>query len=230
MNGGVGATDLRVVGQAIWTWEPKPEPPPTWSTSPPPRPDPDDESYSARFVDWDDGCWVRVDRLVIRETIPFEPDTDELISEALELVDYVAGILHAAPEIGFLVVEGHASAEGPPAASYRLAEGRARRVWERLLERGVAYARLGYRTAGHVRPVRGTLGDTSLSPAEHAENHRVEFHIVHQLEADEIPDYPARHYLPWSGAVVDVVTPALPEPILDDAHVRTKNGHPVDAG
>ena len=206
-----GTTDLRVIGGVMWTFGPSgAQEPYRYPIHAPPPPEEFDEPDR-----WVTGCHglglgIVDTRYIIRDRVEFYDGTANLRPESVPVLNAVADLLNATPEIGFLMVEGHASQEGGFADNYALADARARRVWEMLLERGVANQRIGYRSAGSVEPVVGIVGDQTLSDHQLQQNRRVEFRIVQHLELDEIPEYPERQYLPWSGEIVDVVQPIPP--------------------
>ena len=136
----------------------------------------------------------------------------------------MAGLINESPEIGHLIIEGHASQEGDFQHNYQLAESRARRIWELLLEQGVASERISYRGKGEVEPIEGTVGQEDLDEEALQINRRVEFLIKVQYEGpDEMPDYPESQYLPWNGEVVTVVSP--PKPVIE---VPEDQGRQVD--
>ena len=88
----------------------------------------------------------------------------------------------------------------------------------------MAYERLAYRNRGEVAP-RVQCDDPSGACAE---NRRVEFQIVQRFEAGPYPTYPREQRLPWSGEVVPVVTPPVPEPDggpLDEPDDLDEFGH-----
>ena len=208
---GVGSTDLRVVAQVTWSnrsWLGKREAPGPLGhyRSPPPPPG------SVVFDEFLTGCVFTQTIIRIRDVVEFYPHSVQIRPASLPILREIVDLVTQTPEIGLLVIEGHASGEGSEADEYALAEARARRVWEVMLSEGVAYQRLAYRAAGRVQPLIGIVGDESLTEPQHEMNRRVEFHIEKELEVDEIPEYPDRQFLPWSGEMVDVVKPPLPEP------------------
>ena len=103
-------------------------------------------------------------------------------------------------QIDHLVIEGHASEEGEFQPNFELSIDRARSIYVTLVEKGVHPARISFRGFGEVDPK-----DTGEDEADLARNRRVEFHIVRQLEALEVPpEYAATVRLPWTGEVVSV--------------------------
>jgi outer membrane protein OmpA-like peptidoglycan-associated protein len=129
------------------------------------------------------------DRIRIREPIPFEYDSDVLLPEAFPLLDAVRHILEQRPDIGLLVIEGHASSEGTVAYNWDLSNRRATSVFRYLVEAGVNPYRLAWRGMGEAVP--RTDGE------EVTGDRRVEFRIETWLEPDAIPDWRDAPPVPW---------------------------------
>lgn len=208
---GTGTTDLRLLTSLVVEAAPRePLPPPPlppvkplrppvveddW---PPPEPEPVPQG----------GVERRGDEIVIGDRIEFVVDTNILMDYSEPVLERVAAFINGDARIASVVIEGHASQEGNYGHNYTLAESRARRVWEFLLEQGVAEARIAYRGLGKVHPLVEGEDEESLQ-----QNRRVRFLVTRQYGPDdELPAYPETQVLPWSGEVVPVVQPAVPEP------------------
>lgn len=210
---GYGTTDMRVLAAIVVEHIPKEAPPiippPDWQPPPPPPPPPpivEDEPEP----EWEEGEIAKVvqDKIVIRDMVEFRVDTNVLLEKSKPTLRAVADIINTEARIGHVVIEGHASQEGPYDHNYELSESRARAVFEFLLENGVHSSRMSYRGMGEVQPLVEGEDEESLQA-----NRRVEFHIVRQYDdPEEMPDYAPRALLPWSGVEVEVIQPEKPKP------------------
>lgn len=157
--------------------------------------------------------------IFIQEMVEFVVDTDVLQPYSLPTLEAVAAVINGTRGIGHLVIEGHASHEGSYEHNYALAEARAQKIWEFLLEHGVAEERVSYRGLGEVRPLESGEDEGSLQ-----KNRRVRFVIVRQIpEGGPFPTYPPTQVLPWTGTEVPVVQPSVPAGPRFDAF-----GLPID--
>ncbi len=161
--------------------------------------EPEDED-----IEWKQGELARVEAhkqvITIRDDIQFAVGSDEILSESLPVLDQVADLMASYWQIDHLLIEGHASEEGEYEPNFELSIDRARAVYVTLVEKGVHPARISFRGFGEVDPK-----DTGETEADLARNRRVEFHIVRQLEALEVPpEYSSTVRLPWTGEVVRV--------------------------
>jgi outer membrane protein OmpA-like peptidoglycan-associated protein len=155
-------------------------------------------------IEWKHGELARVEvhrqTISIRDDIKFEVGSSRILPESLPVLDQVAELMASYWQIDHLVIEGHASEEGEYDVNFMLSIERARSIYKTLVESGVHPARLSFRGFGEVDPK-----DTGESEAQLASNRRVEFHIVRQLEALEVPpEYPSMVRLPWTGEIVPV--------------------------
>ena len=126
------------------------------------------------------------DRIEIKEPIRFEFNSDVLLPDSSPILDQVIAILRERGDIAYLLVEGHASFEGKVDYNWDLSTRRAASVFRYLVEQGVNARRLSYRGMGEAVPLAGGSAEESL-----AENRRVEFRILHWLDAQKeaIPDW-----------------------------------------
>jgi outer membrane protein OmpA-like peptidoglycan-associated protein len=177
----------------------------------PPEPIPEVKKTVPEEIPWQPNELARVERsqIVIRDPIQFELGTERILPESLPTLSAVAGIVIAHPEIGHLLIEGHASEEGSFQDNYDLSNLRARSIYEELVTEGVHPQRMSTRGMGEVEPV--ALGEEE---ARLALNRRVEFHILYYLETQaDVPQLQTQIVLPWSGEQ-ETVEPQdkLPEP------------------
>jgi outer membrane protein OmpA-like peptidoglycan-associated protein len=120
-------------------------------------------------------------RLEILESVFFRTNAAEILPRSFPLLENVATVINAHPEITRLIVEGHTDARGRREANITLSQRRAEAVVRFLVEHGVAAERLEARGYGPDRP---RIPDAS-TPDQHAQNRRVEFHIPGGAEGIE---------------------------------------------
>ncbi len=114
------------------------------------------------------------ERLEILQSVQFETNRDLIRPESAALLQEVAAVLRAHPELDRIEVEGHTDAQGGRQANLTLSAKRAEAVKRWLVEQGgVAAARLSPRGYGPDRSIAGN--DTAEGRAR---NRRVEFRIV----------------------------------------------------
>jgi outer membrane protein OmpA-like peptidoglycan-associated protein len=211
---GYGTTDLRILAHLLVEVPPK-EPPPEQYVAELPPPPPEEPPPIDVIIEepeevvFEEGeiAVIHRDQIVIKDMVEFVVDTNVVQDYSLPTLRAVAEIINTSPQIGHLVIEGHASQEGSYDHNYELAESRARRIWEILLGEGVASERVSYRGKGEVEPIKEGEDEASLQV-----NRRVVFQIITQYDApDEYKDYPDTQVLPWNGQVVKVVQPPRPE-------------------
>ena len=115
------------------------------------------------------------DQLEILEKVYFKTGSAKLQKRSFALLDNVAAVLKAHPEIPLIRVEGHSDATGSLKFNMRLSQRRAETVVRYLVGRGkVSKDRLIAEGFGPTRP----LVPDAKTKAELAQNRRVEFHIV----------------------------------------------------
>ncbi|MEO0601309.1 MAG: OmpA family protein [Myxococcota bacterium] len=230
LSAGVGTTDFRLLGNltiqaperretVVWNPVPPPAAPPSADA-----PDPVIQEVidAPTLIETEEGIVI-----AIPEQPRFLKDTNTILPESRYIVTEVADLINSTADLAVVKIVGHASQEGSFEYNYRLSESRARRIYELLMEDGVAEQRLAYAGRGEVDPKCGDF-DQSDADEEILEcNRRVEFIVVKQFEVgDKIPGackegepvkdcYPTRQYLPW-GEQVDVVIPAGATPDEDE--------------
>ncbi|MCB9730178.1 MAG: OmpA family protein [Deltaproteobacteria bacterium] len=134
-------------------------------------------------VDDADGCpdtgetKVRVerDRIVILEKVYFASAKAVIQKRSHAVLDQVASVLQANPQVLELRVEGHTDDKGVAARNLALSQARADAVMAYLVSKGVDPARLVAKGYGQTRPVAD-----NKTAAGREENRRVEFHISRQ--------------------------------------------------
>lgn len=119
-----------------------------------------------------EGVQVRLD-----ETVHFDLGRAELRPEAGPLLDQIAAVLLAHPELARVEVQGHTDDQGGLDANLALSRARADAVLAALVQRGVPPERLQAQGFGPLRPLAaGTSEDAR------ARNRRVELKILEQRE------------------------------------------------
>jgi OOP family OmpA-OmpF porin len=116
---------------------------------------------------------IEATRLSLKDAIRFDTARDTIKPESGKVIDAIADILKAHPELKRVRVEGHTDSVGARAYNVDLSQRRARSVVRALVERGVAAARLDSAGYGFDRPIASNA--TSLGRAK---NRRVEFAIL----------------------------------------------------
>lgn len=113
------------------------------------------------------------DRITLAETVYFDTDRATIQARSNSLLDNVASIMKAHPELGRVRVEGHTDSRGNRAYNVGLSQRRAAAVVKALVERGVAASRLESAGFGPDRPV----ADNGTEEGR-ARNRRVELRVV----------------------------------------------------
>jgi outer membrane protein OmpA-like peptidoglycan-associated protein len=114
-------------------------------------------------------------RLEILEKVYFKTGSHKLQKRSFALLDNVAKVMNAHPEIELIRVEGHSDSTGSLKFNMRLSKMRANTVVRYLVGRGkVSKERLISEGFGPTRP----LVPDAKTRSELAQNRRVEFHIA----------------------------------------------------
>jgi outer membrane protein OmpA-like peptidoglycan-associated protein len=129
----------------------------------------------------DDGCpdqgksavKLTRERIEILDKVYFDVNKDTIQSRSFALLNQVASILKAHPELTKVRVEGHTDSDGGDSFNMDLSDRRAKAVKRYLEERGVEAARLDGIGYGETRPVA-----PNSNKANKEKNRRVEFVIV----------------------------------------------------
>lgn len=118
---------------------------------------------------------IEESRLRIVDKIYFEFDSATVQERSHAVLDNVAEVIEAHPEIAVIRVEGHTDERGAAAYNLELSERRAAAVVRYLVtEGGVRAGRLVSKGFGETQP----LVPDAQSEEDHAHNRRVEFHIT----------------------------------------------------
>lgn len=116
-------------------------------------------------------------KIVLNQSVNFGSNNSVLKDESRPILNEVANILSANPQIVHLTIEGHCSNAGDSKAmdefEMRLSQERAETVLKYLVSRGVEASRLKAVGFGDTRPIA-----TNATSAGRALNRRVEFVIV----------------------------------------------------
>jgi outer membrane protein OmpA-like peptidoglycan-associated protein len=112
-------------------------------------------------------------QIEILERIQFEFARAELKPESHQILDAVAKIMRAHPEIRGVRIEGHASAEGSLEFNMKLSKERAEAVRKYLIQAGIPENQLDAEGYGSYRPAAPNDTDEGRE-----RNRRCEFHIL----------------------------------------------------
>lgn len=151
-------------------------------------------------------------RLVILDKVYFATNRDTIQSRSFRLLDNVARVLNAHPEIQRVRVEGHTDDRGDDAKNLELSQRRAEAVVEYLVTRGsVARERLDARGFGETAPL-----ESNDTPTGRANNRRVEFNLVSPDAPTAAQRVPAPETTPEATPAPDATpapeaTPTTPE-------------------
>jgi outer membrane protein OmpA-like peptidoglycan-associated protein len=122
------------------------------------------------------------EKIEFEGTVYFDTDKDVIQERSFELLDGIATVIKAHPEVGRIRVEGHTDAQGPREHNLDLSKRRAKAVVRHLAGKGVDEQRLRSEGFGPDRPV----ADNKTIDGR-AKNRRVEFHIEQPPPASEKP-------------------------------------------
>jgi outer membrane protein OmpA-like peptidoglycan-associated protein len=132
---------------------------------PPPPPEPSSIEITATSIE-------------LKETVYFDTSKSTIQDRSLRLMDEIATVLKAHPEILLVVVEGHTDNVGAREFNNKLSQSRAESVRQALIERGVAPERLHATGFGPDKPL---VPNTSKENRE--QNRRVEMRIEKRATA-----------------------------------------------
>jgi outer membrane protein OmpA-like peptidoglycan-associated protein len=111
-------------------------------------------------------------KLELKDKVFFDTSKATIKPVSFDLLDEVARVLVAHPEVKNLRIEGHTDSTGSAATNTALSEARAEAVRDYLVTKGVAAERLSAKGFGPARPV----ADNATAAGREA-NRRVEFMI-----------------------------------------------------
>jgi outer membrane protein OmpA-like peptidoglycan-associated protein len=118
-------------------------------------------------------------KIEIREKVHFESAGAAIKPESFALLDEVAKVIAAHPNIGRIEVQGHTDNRGSEKYNLTLSDKRANSVVAYLVGQGVDAARVMARGYGEAKPI-----DTNRTDLGRAANRRVEFQLVDRTPED----------------------------------------------
>jgi OmpA-OmpF porin, OOP family len=139
-------------------------------------PDVDDRCPDEPGVPKADGCKPKEvvvyedGKIILFGAITFDSGKDTIKEESLPVVDEVAKVLEAHPNIKKVRVDGHTDSVGADAMNLELSRRRALAVKERLIQQGIAPERLDSEGFGETQPI-----ESNATALGRAKNRRVEF-------------------------------------------------------
>jgi len=116
---------------------------------------------------------IAQDRIMILEMVYFDTNKDRIQDRSFALLDNVAAVLHAHPEIEKVLVEGHTDDQGGHDYNMDLSQRRAEAVVRFLVVQGVDPDRVEAKGFGPDQPI-----ETNRTSRGRAKNRRVEFRIL----------------------------------------------------
>jgi large repetitive protein len=120
------------------------------------------------------------DRIKILEVVHFDTNKDTIKKVSFPLLDNVAALIRNHPEIAKLKIEGHTDDRGSDVYNLDLSQRRALSVVKYLVDKGIAAERLVGVGHGESKPIASNKVEKGR-----AENRRVEFNIVRDIEIVE---------------------------------------------
>ena len=114
-------------------------------------------------------------QIVILDKVFFETNKDVIKAESFKLLDEVASVILANPQVGRVAIGGHTYSDGNDAANLDLSQRRAEAVKRYIEGKGVAADQLQAKGYGEGKPV-----DSNKSAKGKTNNRRVEFQLVDQ--------------------------------------------------
>jgi outer membrane protein OmpA-like peptidoglycan-associated protein len=127
----------------------------------------------------DDGCpeerelvTVEKERIRLDKKVHFETDKATILPQSYPLLNEVAKVLEANPEI-VIRIEGHTDSRGSDSYNMKLSNKRAASVRKYLLDRGISTDRIESKGYGESQPI----ADNATAEGR-AQNRRVEIHIT----------------------------------------------------
>ncbi len=121
---------------------------------------------------------LKEDEIVILDKVYFEFDGDKVDPRSQQLLDEVANVLRAHPEVKKVEVGGHTDDRGKDIYNLDLSQRRVDSVRSYLIGKGVSEDRLVAKGYGETRPI-----EPNTTAEGRATNRRVEFDILERAEA-----------------------------------------------
>ncbi|MCA2977805.1 MAG: OmpA family protein [Myxococcaceae bacterium] len=116
---------------------------------------------------------LQAGKLEIREAVAFATNRAVIEPRSFAMLDNVAAVLRAHPELLTVRIEGHTDDQGDDAKNLTLSQARADAVRDYLVNKGIAATRLVAEGFGEARPIADNATD-----AGRAKNRRVEFNFA----------------------------------------------------
>jgi outer membrane protein OmpA-like peptidoglycan-associated protein len=123
---------------------------------------------------------IQQGRIEIKETVYFDTAKATIQARSFKLLDQVAKLLTAHPEMEKVSIEGHTDNAGKPEANLKLSQRRAEAVRDYLIKKGVAPQRLEAKGFGQERPIA-----PNSTAKGRATNRRVDFITTYREGAQQ---------------------------------------------
>ncbi len=118
---------------------------------------------------------IQAKKITIDQMIHFDFDKSNIKKDSYGILNDVASILKANPQIKKIRIEGHTDAIGTDAYNMKLSQRRANSVRDYLTQQGISADRLEAVGYGKSRPIA-----PNNTAAGRAQNRRVEFNVIEQ--------------------------------------------------
>ena len=136
------------------------------------------------------GCPVKIKEMVvitaneleIKQKVFFDPGKTRVLPQSFGLLNDLARVIEAHPEMTGIVIEGHTDNTGNAQRNREVSQGRAEAVRDYLIKKGVAPNRLQAKGFGPDRPI----APNATAPGR-AKNRRVEFRLGGQQQQGQAP-------------------------------------------
>ncbi len=117
------------------------------------------------------------DRIDIRDSVYFDTGKAKIQERSFELLDEVASLLDAHPELTKMRIEGHTDSRGSASSNKTLSQKRADSVKQYLVEKGIEEVRLSAVGFGEEKPL-----DEAKTSAAYEKNRRVDFFVEERAD------------------------------------------------
>jgi len=117
------------------------------------------------------------DRIDIRDSVYFDTGKASIQERSFELLDEVASLLDAHPELTKMRVEGHTDSRGSASSNKTLSQKRADSVKQYLVDKGIEEVRLSAVGFGEEKPL-----DEAKTSAAYEKNRRVDFFVEERAD------------------------------------------------
>ena len=113
---------------------------------------------------------------ILLQRIDFVPGTTKVMPKSLPVVDKIAVVLKANPQVTLVSIEGHVCSEDRSLQDGGMSSGRAKVVFDIMVSRGIKALRMTHQGFGSIRPVDGGCTYSS-SEAQAQKQRRVEMYV-----------------------------------------------------